>query len=73
MDFHESEANNFAVQLLVPKAFILKERKKLLNSYKERTFEEKIPVATFIEGMADKFEVSSKAMEYRLRRLQIIK
>ncbi|QBQ53069.1 ImmA/IrrE family metallo-endopeptidase [Nitrosococcus wardiae] len=70
-DSYESEANNFAAQLLMPQDLILEEGEKLIESIK-KTCEEKALLTTFVEGMADKFEVSSKAMEYRLRKLRII-
>ncbi|EGW20930.1 ImmA/IrrE family metallo-endopeptidase [Methylobacter tundripaludum] len=72
-DVRESEANNFAAQLLMPKDLIIAEGKKCIDSYKERTGEKGISAGVFIEAMADTFEVSSKAMEYRLKNIGIVK
>ncbi|PPD18936.1 MAG: hypothetical protein CTY24_12090 [Methylobacter sp.] len=72
-DSYESEANNFAAQLLMPKSLILDEGQKIINMYKEKTGEKGIPVQQFVEAMADKFEVSSKAMDYRLKNIGIVK
>lgn len=72
-DSYESEANNFAAQLLMPKSLIIDEGQTIIDAYKRKTGENGIQVHIFIEAMADKFEVSSKAMEYRLKNLGIIK
>lgn len=72
-DARESEANNFAAQLLMPKSLIIAEGQKCIDSYKERTGEKGISAGVFIEEMADTFEVSSKAMEYRLKNIGIVK
>lgn len=72
-DSFESEANNFAAQLLMPKSLILDDGQRIVDAYKAKTSASGIPVHVFIEAMADKFEVSSKAMEYRLKNLGIIK
>ena len=72
-DTRESEANNFAAQLLMPKELIITESKKCIDSYKRKTGKEKIEPCLFTEAMATIFEVSSKAMEYRLKNIGIIK
>ena len=69
----ESEANTFAAQLLMPKSLIMKEGQHIVEEH-TRIFEENtIPSSVFISEMADRFGVSNKAMEYRLRNLGIIK
>lgn len=72
-DSYESEANNFAAQLLMPKTIILEEGQRIIDEYLGKTGAKGVPVHVFIEDMADKFEVSSKAMEYRLKNIGIIK
>jgi len=72
-DSYESEANNFAAQLLMPKSLILDEGQRIINIHKEKTGVKETPVQFFIEAMADKFEVSSKAMEYRLQNIGIVR
>ena len=72
-DVRESEANNFAAQLLMPKSLIIAEGQKYIESYKSRTGKKGIQPCIFIEAMADIFEVSSKAMEYRLKNIGIVK
>jgi Zn-dependent peptidase ImmA (M78 family) len=72
-DSRESEANNFAAQLLMPKSLIINEGQQYIDSYKKITGKQGISSDLFIEAMADKFEVSSKAMEYRLKNIGILK
>jgi Zn-dependent peptidase ImmA (M78 family) len=69
----ESEANGFAAQLLMPHELILDEGQMIINEYTSRLNTNTIPAQYFIESMADKFVVSNKAMEYRLRNVGIIK
>ena len=69
----ESEANSFAAQLLMPESLILMEGQAIIDNYVSQHNTETIPSQHFIESMADKFEVSSKAMEYRLRNVGILK
>lgn len=68
----ESEANSFAAQLLMPKSLIIQEGQAIVAAHKAHS-EEAISHSVFTEQMADKFQVSSKAMEYRLRNLGVIK
>ena len=72
-DLIESEANSFAAQLLMPKNLIISEGIKIIEAYKKEFFTDEIPVQEFIERMARKFNVSSPAMEYRLKNIGIIK
>lgn len=72
-DSYESEANSFAAQLLMPKDLVLEEGRKIIASYQAENKKEVVPVRIFIETMSDRFEVSSKAMEYRLKNIGIIK
>ncbi len=72
-DRYESEANTFAAQLLMPKDLILRHGQEVIDRYKQRSGDETISASSFIELMADKFAVSSKAMEYRLKNIGVIK
>lgn len=69
----ESEANNFAAQLLMPKPLVMEEGQQVIDDYTHYYNTDTIPASEFIELMADRFVVSSKAMEYRLRNIGIIK
>lgn len=65
-DPFEMEANGFAAELLMPRAWVLEE------------FEKRLKVDTppkpdlLIKGLAASFEVSPKAMEYRLENLGLL-
>ena len=72
-DSYESQANGFAAQLLMPKPLILKEGRKIIDEYKEKNDTEGMPMDDFISELSSRFVVSSKAMEYRLKNLKIIK
>jgi Zn-dependent peptidase ImmA (M78 family) len=63
-DVREIQANQFAASLLMPKALLHKEFTFLVNLNFERR--------SVIEKMAARFEVSKKAMEYRLVNLALI-
>nr|VFK22055.1 MAG: Zn-dependent peptidase ImmA, M78 family [Candidatus Kentron sp. MB]VFK27657.1 MAG: Zn-dependent peptidase ImmA, M78 family [Candidatus Kentron sp. MB]VFK74379.1 MAG: Zn-dependent peptidase ImmA, M78 family [Candidatus Kentron sp. MB] len=65
-DKQEREANNFAAELLMPTEPIFSECRKLIAG-------DDIPVDVFIQKIGDTFEVSNKAMEYRLLNLKILK
>jgi Zn-dependent peptidase ImmA (M78 family) len=72
-DKFESEANSFAAQLLMPKNLLIAEGKKVINTYKIEESKAIMPAKLFIEQMCGIFEVSNKAMEYRLKNLGIVK
>lgn len=72
-DRYESEANTFAAQLLMPRDLVLSEGQKLIDVYKRDNGAKAIPQSLFVERLADRLAVSSKAMEYRLRNLGVIK
>ena len=57
----------------MPESLILMEGQAIIDNYVSQHNTETIPSQHFIESMADKFEVSSKAMEYRLRNVGILK
>lgn len=60
-DYKEMEANSFAAQLLMPVEFIREEAEKLQREESDLTQDEAI------EKLAEKFQVSLQAMEYRLK------
>lgn len=70
-DKFESEANNFAAMLLMPKYLIQQEGKKIIAQYKKDESKNTMPVKEFVSRMSSLFEVSSKAMEYRLTKLGV--
>lgn len=72
-DPKESEANNFAAQLLMPSHLILEHGQDIINQYKAHHDDAVMPVAEFTSRLASLFKVSNKAMEYRLKNLGIIK
>jgi Zn-dependent peptidase ImmA (M78 family) len=60
-NYKEMEANNFAAQLLMPVEFIKKEIERIHTQNGNMSQEEAIEV------LAETFNVSSQAMEYRLK------
>lgn len=70
-DRYESEANNFAAQLLMPKTSVLSVGQKVIDIYKTKKSKTGMPVNQFIETMAKEFCVSVISMEYRLKNLGI--
>lgn len=70
-DKHEFEANNFAADLLMPDQLIRKIGKQIIVAYKEQNNVERMPLSIFKDKMAVEFNVSSAAMEYRLKNLGI--
>jgi len=70
-DSNESEANNFAADLLMPAHLIKSVGRKLIAEFKAENKVEKMPLSIFKDKLAIKFKVSSVAMEYRLKNLNI--
>lgn len=70
-DANESEANNFAADLLMPAHLVKSVGREVISDYKIKNNSEKMPLSIFKETLAVKFQVSSVAMEYRLRNLDI--
>lgn len=71
-DSYESEANDFAANLLMPLDLIYDEAKSIIDRYLSDTGEEAIPLQFLIDYLADKFKVSTKSMEYRLKNISLI-
>jgi Zn-dependent peptidase ImmA (M78 family) len=70
-NFQEYEANNFAARLLMPKELIKEYALKLYEKYKKQY--NSIPTKEdFIKMMANSFNVSKQAMEYRLKNIGIV-
>lgn len=67
----ESEANNFAADLLMPSPLIRSVGRVIINAYKLEKNVEKMPMSQFLEQMAVRFKVSNPAMEYRLKNIGI--
>ena len=68
----EYEANNFAARLLMPKELIKEHVLKIYNDYVEKY---KTPPTKdeLVTMMADIFNVSKKAMEFRLKNTRVIR
>lgn len=62
----EAQANDFAARLLMPIELIIKEAKKLISQ------DQDIDEDLFIKSLANIFNVSQKAMTYRLKNIGII-
>lgn len=63
-NFQEIEANQFAASLLMPKSLLFKEINSILDDLRDRD--------ELIELLARVFDVSKKAMEFRLINLALI-
>nr|VFJ72044.1 MAG: protein of unknown function (DUF955) [Candidatus Kentron sp. FM]VFJ72789.1 MAG: protein of unknown function (DUF955) [Candidatus Kentron sp. FM]VFK19643.1 MAG: protein of unknown function (DUF955) [Candidatus Kentron sp. FM] len=72
-DSKEYEANNFAAQLLMPIDLLKEYGNNIIDSHKEETGDEKMPVTVFLGKMADLFNVSEPAMRFRLKNIGAIK
>lgn len=70
-DKHEFEANNFAADLLMPAKLIRSIGKQVIAKYKSDNNAERMPLSLFKDKMAVEFNVSSVAMDYRLKNLNI--
>ncbi|MGX9351351.1 ImmA/IrrE family metallo-endopeptidase [Shimia sp. W99] len=68
----EREANQFAAKLLMPAPMVKEESTKLKDAYRKPDGKIGMSRQRFIDELAQKFEVSSQAMEYRLKNLRII-
>src|SRR5260363_457638 len=71
-DRYESQANNFAADLLMPEKLIRSIGQKTINEYMEK-HNAKMPLDDFISTMAVHFHVSNPAMTYRLRSFGVAK
>lgn len=69
-DPYEAQANNFAAQLLMPKNLIVSEGIILTQEYEK--LGKDLESTDFIRDLANRFNVSIPAMEYRLSALGII-
>lgn len=67
----ESEANNFAAELLMPADLIRSIGRGIIDKFKVENDVEMMPMAVFVEQMASRFKVSNPAMEYRLKNIGI--
>jgi Zn-dependent peptidase ImmA (M78 family) len=73
-DVYESEANNFAANLLMPGNMLADEISKVIDHHKKITDGSSgIPESIFIDLMARRFAVSNQAMEYRLKNFKLQK
>lgn len=63
IDSHEIEANGFAAEILMPERLLLHSVTRLQQGKSDHS------IGTLIAELADEFEVSPQAMEYRLTNL----
>lgn len=69
----EKEANNFSANLLMPKHMIKKEIRVIADKYKTDSGKLSCSRETFISELSEIFDVSTQAMEYRLKNLGLLK
>lgn len=67
----ESEANNFAADLLMPAHLVKEVGRLIISEFKAEHQDAKMPLSIFKEKLAIRFKVSSVAMEFRLNNLGI--
>jgi len=68
-DVYESEANDFAASLLMPSELVIQIASNVIDEYLNAYSANFISVGELVKRMAARFEVSNKAMEYRLKNL----
>jgi Zn-dependent peptidase ImmA (M78 family) len=68
----ERQANQFAARLLMPAKMVRAEASKLKDEYRQADGKLDISRRRFIDNLAETFQVSSQAMEYRLKNLRVI-
>lgn len=69
----EQEANQFAAELLMPAKMVREHATKLADDHRDAaTRKIKMSRDKFIQTLAEKFEVSAQAMEFRLKNLRIL-
>lgn len=68
----EREANQFAAQLLMPSKMVRDASNSLLQEKRKPDGKVGMSRQAFIDELAQQFEVSSQAMEYRLKNLNVI-
>lgn len=71
-DQHESQANTFAAQLLMPSDMIISAAGELLDAHSVSGGKGGMLMRDFVDAMAKHFNVSGRAMEYRLTGIGII-
>ncbi|MCW3151923.1 ImmA/IrrE family metallo-endopeptidase [Achromobacter spanius] len=71
-DRFESEANNFAAELLMPAELIIKIGEEIWARY-WHDFREGASNRYMIDNLAARFQVSNQAMEYRLGNLNLLR
>lgn len=71
-DAHESQANSFAARLLMPSNLVVGAAEQVIAVYAKQTGAATIPRDEFVGRMAEAFNVSNVAMEYRLVGMNIL-
>ena len=72
-DAKESEANNFAANLLMPVSLIINNGKRIIDTYKRENDTQSMPKEEFIFELSKELKVSRESLVYRLKNLGIIK
>ena len=72
-DKKESEANDFAANLLMPVSLIVRNGKSIINEYKKENNVLSMPQNEFIIQLGNALKVSREALSFRLKNLGIIK
>lgn len=71
-DRFESEANNFAAELLMPTELVIDVGEEVWAQYWD-DFRAEAPNKYMIDNLAGRFQVSNQAMEYRLSNLGLLR
>lgn len=72
-DKKESEANDFAANLLMPVSVIIKNGKCIIDNYKRENNAQSMPKEEFIVKLSDILKVSRESLGFRLKNLGVIK
>jgi Zn-dependent peptidase ImmA (M78 family) len=71
-DRYESEANSFAAQILMPTDLVIRAAEKIIQMHHVRNGSQQVPRSDLISALARQFNVSSRAMAYRLADLRLV-
>jgi Zn-dependent peptidase ImmA (M78 family) len=72
-DKKESEANDFAANLLMPVSLIVRNGKRIIDDYKKENNASPMPQKEFVIQLSNVLKVSRESLGFRLKNLGIIK
>ncbi|OCX67546.1 hypothetical protein A6M27_11545 [Acidithiobacillus thiooxidans] len=72
-DRKESEANDFAANLLMPVSLILTNSKHIIDEYKKENGSNHMPENEFIDQLSRTLKVSRESLTFRLKNIGVIK